>query len=225
MKALSCLSKFFGIHERWLRLVKNHGLKWSEQNNDMLIIDRLLKASDPDATFTWIKTVKKAVPSFTDFLNFMLATGLRFCEAIASWNLLVKLSKAGELETYYNPEKELLEHYRFRDVFLRRTKKAFISFVPSTMVKTISKGEPLSRDTIYCRLRRRDIPLKFSDIREVHASCLIKYLAQSEIDFLHGRVSGSVFMRNYFNVGWISDLKLRTFKGVNGMLEKVRLDG
>jgi hypothetical protein len=40
-------------------------------------------------------------------------------------------------------------------------------------------------------------------------------------NFLHGRVSSSVFMRNYFNPVWISDLKERTFKAVAGIVEGI----
>jgi len=49
---------------------------------------------------------------------------------------------------------------------------------------------------------------------------LIKYLRQPEIDFIHGRGSTSVFMRNYFNPAWISDLKERTLKAAEEILEK-----
>ena len=43
---------------------------------------------------------------------------------------------------------------------------------------------------------------------------MTKYLSQPEIDFLQGSVSGSVFMRNYFNPALIGDLKERVFKGI-----------
>jgi len=57
--------------------------------------------------------------------------------------------------------------------------------------------------------------LRFSDIREAHANVLTKYLRQAEIDFLQGRVSASVFMRNYFNPALIIDLRKRVFKAVS----------
>lgn len=41
--------------------------------------------------------------------------------------------------------------------------------------------------------------MRFGDVREVWASVMPKHLRQPEIDFLQGRVSTSVFMRNYFN--------------------------
>ena len=46
-------------------------------------------------------------------------------------------------------------------------------------------------------------------MREAHATFMTKYLRPSEIDFLHGRVSSSIFMRNYFNPALINDLKER----------------
>ncbi|MBS7653962.1 MAG: hypothetical protein QXU95_02175 [Candidatus Bathyarchaeia archaeon] len=37
-------------------------------------------------------------------------------------------------------------------------------------------------------------------------------MRESEIDFLQGRISASIFMRNYFNPAWISDLKSRALE-------------
>ena len=54
--------------------------------------------------------------------------------------------------------------------------------------------------------------LRLRDIRELHASLSTKHLEQPEIDFLHGRISTSVFMANYFNPALIADLKERAFK-------------
>jgi hypothetical protein len=46
---------------------------------------------------------------------------------------------------------------------------------------------------------------------------MTKYLTQPEIDFLQGRISASVFMRNYFNPALIGDLKERVFKGLESL--------
>jgi len=45
----------------------------------------------------------------------------------------------------------------------------------------------------------RDLRHRFGDVREYHASFFTKYLRQLEIDFIHGGVLTSAFMRNYFN--------------------------
>ena len=61
----------------------------------------------------------------------------------------------------------------------------------------------------------------FSEIREVYASLAVKTLRQPEIDFLQGRVSSNVFMRNYFNPNWIDDLKKRVLDHADIMLKLV----
>jgi hypothetical protein len=68
--------------------------------------------------------------------------------------------------------------------------------------------------SVQSKVGRRCKRLAFGDIREAHATLSTKYLKESEIDFLHGRVSTSVFMRNYFNPALISDLKERVFKTI-----------
>ena len=60
--------------------------------------------------------------------------------------------------------------------------------------------------------------MRFSDIRELFASCSVKHLKQPEIDFLQGRVSTSVFMQNYFNPMWIADLKTRAITNLTDLL-------
>ena len=217
MKALAVLSKFVGIYEDFKRLVKNYGLKWSGKKSSDLIIERLTKTVNPDEIFEWIKRVKKTIPELSDFMDLMAFTGLRYNEAIESYNLLVRLARKGELEKYFNSEREALEHFRFKETFIRRSKKVFISFVPKQLVNQISQNRPLEWNATKKKVARNVQHLRFADIREFHGSFITKYLRQPEIDFLHGRVSSSVFMRNYFNPTWIADFKTRTFKAVEAI--------
>jgi len=222
MNALSCLSKFLGIYENWSRMIKNYGLKWRIRD-DNLIIKRFTKTQNPDELFAWIRQIKTQCPDLNTFMDLMLTTGLRFEEAIESYNLTVKLSQEGKISEYYNAEKELLEHYKFKLQFLRRTKKAFVSFVPTELINRISaNNKTFAKQFIKSKVRRKTKRIRFSDIREIHASLLAKTLGSAEIDFLHGRVATSVFMRNYFNPAWIGDLKERTFKATNSILEQTK---
>jgi len=68
---------------------------------------------------------------------------------------------------------------------------------------------------------KKKLPLRFGDIREYWATYMTRHLKEAEIDFLQGRISSSIFMRNYFNPALISDLKQRTFKGITELLQKV----
>jgi hypothetical protein len=144
MNALSCLSKFLGIYEQWSSLIKNYGLKWRIRD-DNLIIKRFTKTNNPDELFEWIRQINSQCPDLNAFMDLMITTGLRFEEAIDSYNLIVKLSQEGKIYQYYNYEKELLEHYKFKSIFLRRTKKAFVSFVPQQLISRIASSKVLAK--------------------------------------------------------------------------------
>ncbi|MEM3700951.1 MAG: integrase, partial [Candidatus Bathyarchaeia archaeon] len=121
-----------------------------------------------------------------------------------------------KLSDYYNEEKEALEHYKFKDIFLRRSKKVFISFIPKGLIEKIAFNNPLpnSRYAVEERIRKKGLTLRFNDIREVAATFYTKYLRREEIDFIQGRVSSNVFMEHYFNPALICDLKERVFKAI-----------
>ncbi len=116
MKALSAYAKFSGSYEQYKRLIKAFGLKWSV-NNDDIIISRLLKYSSNSETqselFDWIQKVRSQIPAFKIFMDFIIATGLRLDEVINSYKLIVDLSRKGKLCEYYNSERQVLEHFRF----------------------------------------------------------------------------------------------------------------
>jgi intergrase/recombinase len=221
LKGLAALAKFLGVYEMFKSLVKNYGLKWGGKNSDIFIIKRLLKTVEPNEVFEWVKTVKRKVPYLSDFMDLITITGLRYNEAIESNNLIVKLASEGKLNEYFNAEKQVLEHYRFKEIFIRRSKKVFISFVPAELVQRISQGERLHWNIVKKRVARRVEHLRFADIREVHGSIITKHLRQPEIDFLHGRISANVFLRHYFNPAWITDLKQRALKAASEILAKI----
>ena len=134
-KALANLSKFVGMHDEFLKMMHKHDLEWGGKSNEELVIERLTKVQDPNEVFEWIKQVKRARSDLSDFMGFMAITGLRLVEAIESYNLIIKLAKEGKLNEYYNEEKEALEHFRFKEIFLRKSKKAFVSFIPKELIE------------------------------------------------------------------------------------------
>jgi hypothetical protein len=195
MKALACLSKFLGIYEVFRSLVKNYDLKWSSKKPSDYIIERLTRTMNPNEIFEWIKQVKESLPELSEFMELIAITGLRYIEAIESYNLIIELAKKRKLQDYFNFERETLEHFRFKEIFIRRSKKVFISFVPKELVKRISQNKPLEWNATKKRVARKVKYLKFGDIREFHGSFTTKHLRESEIDFLHGRI-GEAFSDN-----------------------------
>jgi intergrase/recombinase len=214
MKALSALSKFAGIYETFKGLVKNYGLKWSTKTSSDLIIERLIKTTNPNEIFDWVNQVITTIPELTDFMTLIAITGMRYNETVECYNLIIKLSKEGRLDEYYNSDREILEHYRFKDIFIRNSKKLFLSFIPRELIYRISHNSQIEWNATKKKVSNRVGCLRFADIREFHGSFTTKWLRQPEIDFLHGRCSANVFMINYFNPTWITDLKERTFKAM-----------
>lgn len=225
LKALSALSKYIGQYQEYLELVKAYGLTWMGRSADDLIIDRLNKTSDPEEIWNWIKTVKQVWPESSEFMDLLSVTGLRYSEAIHSYNLIVKLSREKTLsKKYYNVKTGFLEHFRFKETFIRSCKKAFISYVPLELLESIGKNEPIPRDyAIRKILARRHVPQRFSDVRELNGSFMTEYLKEVEIDVLHGRVTGSVFRVHYLNVNLLNSLRARAMKGSQVILSKISI--
>jgi hypothetical protein len=224
LKALSALAKFTGYYEDWKGLLKNYGLSWVGRSADDIVIDRLTNVQDPDEIWNWIKTVKQERPGLTELLDLMAVSGLRFIEGVNSYNLMIKLKLEHKLESYFAQDKSTLEHFRFKEIFLRNTKKAFVSFVPFELITKISKADILpTADAVKKLVQKRGLQLRFGDIREAHGTFMTKYLKESEINFLHGRVTSNTFMANYFNPALISDLKDRAFQGIAEIQEKVKI--
>ena len=220
LKALSGLAKFLGVYEDFKKLVKAYGLKWKSASAEDLIISRLTRANGDNDVLKWICEVKAKLPKLCCFMDFTVVNGLRYEESVKAYNLIINLAKEGKLSEYYNAETETLEHFRFKKLFIRRTKKAFLSFIPKQLIKRITKQEKFTRFQIDNWIKRAGFRSRFSDIREYYATYMTKHLTQPEIDFLQGRVSANVFMRNYFNPALIGDLKERVFQAAE---EIVRL--
>ena len=94
-------------------------------------------------------------------------------------------------------------------------------FVPKQPVQKIAKNKPLDWSKVRKKIEWRVGKLKFADLREYHAIFMAKFLSRAEIDFLHGRVSTTVFMANYFNPALIGDLKERVLKAIRKIRAKV----
>jgi len=222
MASLSNLSKFLGVYSEWKRLVEGYGLKWSSGKSEDYLISRMAHTENNENVLEWVKQVKAKIPKLSVFMDFMILSGLRLREAVNSYNLIIDLAREGRLSEYYNFENEALEHYRFKSLFIRRSKKVFVSFIPERLIEEISKQEKLTLHQISNWVRRdKKLKSRFPELREYYATVMTKWLNQSEIDFLQGRISGSVFMRNYFNPALITDLHERVFKGLTEMEKRI----
>jgi intergrase/recombinase len=106
----------------------------------------------------------------------------------------------GNADDYWNKDKGILEHYKFPNLFIRRTKKVFISVVTDSIIK-LSKNCPsdISYNALKLMLHRRDLEMNMYYCRKVFATFLRNNEVESEIiDLLQGRIPNSVFVRHYY---------------------------
>jgi Archaeal phage integrase len=199
MEALTALSKYAGCYDRWQQIYKRYSLKWTDGNESLQAMQRFFNDElNFDSMLRKVKEMIAKTPvQIGQIIKFACLTGLRPTEAIES----VRLLNRHPVANYYNPQRQALEHFRFPEIFLRQTKKAYISFVSPEILQTASTiGDAIPS---YNAIRRAcynngrgKCDMRFC--RKIFASWLHSCGIQSEIiDFLQGRVSKSVFTRHY----------------------------
>jgi intergrase/recombinase len=150
-------------------------------------------------------------------LKFLRLTGLRCSEGIESFNLIIELSEKGRLHEYLSHDTGILEHFRYKEKFLRGTKNTFISIVPEALVDEITKSQSVSYAAITKKLQRRKIPTRISELRDFYGTFMIRHgLVAQEADLLCGRIPPSIFVRHYFSPA-IKELKERTLNPLEGL--------
>ncbi|MCD6235700.1 MAG: hypothetical protein J7J94_01730 [Thaumarchaeota archaeon] len=212
LSALAALARFTGRYEEFKRLKRRYGIKVEKPSKIMAQID----SSDLKSLAEWIHRAREILGVFIDFI---LATGMRPSEAIESFNLIKELHEKGRLRDYYKDG--WLEHFRYEKLFLRRTKKVYVSYCPREIVTAVTEyPEKLSVEKIRHRLEEIK-PLRLKQIRKLWASHMTKHLTEPEINMIQGRVGKSVFMQHYFNPSYVTDLRNRIEKGVKSLFTMI----
>ena len=198
LKGIVCLSKYLGCYEEFKSKMKNHGIKWT--NSDTAFNG--FKAIFNKKHSTLGLYINEILPYLHEneklFVRFLATTGLRKNEAVTGFNKIIELNNKGNLSEYYNSELSVLEHFNFPELFLRGTKNCYISFVSHNLVEQICLSQPVSYTAIMSRLSRKQIKLRFKELRSYNNSYLRKQGIISElVDVLAGRVPKTVFARHY----------------------------
>ena len=142
----------------------------------------------------WLKNAYSKLPqSYGNILLFNALTGLRPEEAIQSIKILHT-----EPEDYLK-DNAILEHYRYPSIFIRRTKKAYISIVNETILGLARGSGNHSYNALRLLIKRKGLDMNMSFCRKVFATYLrTNGVEQEIIDLLQGRTPKSVFARHYF---------------------------
>jgi hypothetical protein len=233
LTALANLSKYTGRYDQFLQLRQRYNLKWSSGNDSMQSFERFFNEElTLDAMLQRIKETMEKLPAhMARIVQFACLVGLRPAEVIES----VKLINDKEASpTYYNESRQCLEHYKFPSLFLRQTKKCYVSFVTSEIVDIVrnnnsaqssllpdnKKEEIPSYNAIRLTCRRRAIKCDLRFCRKIYGSWLRLQGIESEIvDLLQGRVPKSVFARHYFTPSL--DYKARVLQAVHKLKHEI----
>jgi intergrase/recombinase len=198
MKALAAFSKYSGCYERWQKIRKDYQLKWTSVDSLSGFNSILKENGDFSNMIEWIKDSINMYPRFSNILKFNVLTGLRPAEAIESFNLLLHPEKSN---VYLSKDGKMLEHFRFPSIFLRRTKKAFISLVNEDILNLTEncQNDIINYDKIRLTFLRNDQKFYMSYCRKIFATFLRNEVVEHEIiDLLQGRIPNSIFVRHYY---------------------------
>jgi intergrase/recombinase len=213
MSSLSNLSKYLGVYEQWKQIIRNHGLKWENRNSLETFLSIL--NSNIEETEIWLKQVIKKLPSdYSTVLIFDVLTGLRPSEAAMSCKLITDLSNMNKLDLYLDKDLMMLQHFRFPDLFLRRSKNAYISFITPELLQLVLKTKPsIKYSAIDTKIGRVGFNNRTKQLRKLHATRLRNDLPQELIDLLQGRISQTVFMKFYYKP-LLKDIQQKTIKAL-----------
>ena len=123
------LAKYKGIYEDYKTKLRNHGVKWVNNDDSFSSFLRIVN-NNHNNLGKWYKITQNILrDNEKRWLRFNLLTGLRKSESIDSFNLIISNNQNGILSEYYNEELGILEHFKYKELFLRQTKKVYISII------------------------------------------------------------------------------------------------
>jgi intergrase/recombinase len=199
IKSLVVFSKFHGFHKQLSEKLKEFDIKPTRPDTLSAFL-RILNASNNDV-LSWYKSIMTYLRRNEQLLTkYLLYSGLRVIEGINSFNKIIKLSKEGKLNQYYDEKLNCLCHFKYPKQFIRRTKNCFITFISPTFVNQIADSKTVTYDAIKRRLDRQEVRIRFNELRDYFGTYLVQHgLLEQEQNLLCGRIPVSIFVRHYWS--------------------------
>lgn len=200
--ALANLARYQGRYVYFVQIRQNYALKWSSGNNSFQTLQRFF---NPDLTLdSMLQRIKEMMcllpPAMSAVIRYACMVGLRPAEVCESVRLLNSSLPQKIGGNYYNPERQELQHYKFPQLFLRTTKKAYISYITlDNLQPIVNLGcKPPTWSAIRMACYHKGIKCDFRYSRKIFASWLIKEgIDATTVDMLQGRCPTSVLARHY----------------------------
>ena len=118
IKSLIILSKYLGVHKEFKQRLEEFGIKMYRPDVFASFL-RIYNNQITDIDQWYSKAQNVLRPNEKTWQRFLALSGLRKREAITSFNKIVEFSERSNLDGYLNRETGILEHFRFKELFLR----------------------------------------------------------------------------------------------------------
>ena len=131
MEALVCLSKYQGTYNTLKEIKEKYQLKWTSPDGLEVFQSIFNNEKNYSSMLSWLKNAIAQIPKpYANILIYNTLTGLRPAEACHSIALI-----QSDLQAYLKQDKMIIEHYRYPEIHIRNSKKAFISVVDDTIIR------------------------------------------------------------------------------------------
>jgi hypothetical protein len=175
LKAMVSFSKYVQRYEEFKLKLKNSGIKWVTNDSAFDSFLRIVNNKHSDLGQWYCEMQKGLRENEKRFLRFVLMTGLRKAEALKSMRLIIKLFNEDKLDTYYNSELNILEHWHFPELFFRKTKMVYISVVTKDLITKITQSKPVSYFAIRKRIIAHKQTFRIKELRSYFATYLLQH--------------------------------------------------
>jgi intergrase/recombinase len=210
IKALIVLAKFLGIHQEFKSRLRDYGVKMVKQDAFASFI-RIYNNNSSDLLKWYHEAYNVLRPNEQTQLRLLVLSGVRKEEAITAFNKIRELGM-DRLPEYYNKENKALEHFRYRELFLRTTKNVYVSIIPESLVLEICKSQIVTYPAILKRLRHNGLRCRLNELRDYYGTFMVRHgLIREEVDLLQGRIPPSIFIRHYWSPSF-TELRDRTLR-------------
>ena len=222
-KALILLAKYHGRYSQFKARLNEYGIKLYRPNSLDAFL-RILNAGNSDIMQYYRKILPILRKNERLFAKYLLHSGLRVSEAIASFNQIITLSKQNKLNEYYDENINCLCHFKYPKQFIRRTKNCYITFVTREFLDEISQSQNVTYSSIRKRLQRKKLTMRFDEFRDYFGTHLVNNgILEIEQNLLCGRIPIGIFVRHYWSPK-LKELGNRVFQALKTIEKSENID-
>lgn len=182
-----------GCYDNWKGIKERYQLKWSNENSVNIFKKIVNEDNSFNTLLDWLKDTSSQISELhRNILFYCTLTGLRPDESCQSIRLVKE-----KIDNYFDKDKMILKHFEFPNIFIRRTKQAYVSVATGLIIKFANESGSYSYNDMRCHLKRKKMQMTMNYCRKIFATFMRNNGVQSEmIDLLQGRIPKSVFVRH-----------------------------